>query len=148
MSHRVSRSLLASAVTAFLCLAGGSLAFGQLNERTEVMYWHAGSPLRFHVTWAENSFAAELNGKEILASQPGESGGVDEWVKLEPILKVGENTLTFSGLHEASASRALAPGALMSLWKARPRDVGPPSKTSAQRERSPPHGRLAACSTS
>ena len=105
MSHPASRSALAAAVTAFLCLAGGSLAFAQQNERTEVMYWHAGSPLRLHVTWAENGFAAQLNGKEILASQPGVSGSVDEWVKLDPILKVGENTLTFSGLHDASASK-------------------------------------------
>jgi hypothetical protein len=106
MTHRVSWSLLAAACTAFLCLAGGPLAFGQQNERTEVMYWHAGSPLRLRVTWAENSFVAELNGKEILASQPGVSGSVDEWVKLDPILKVGENTLTFAGLHEASASKS------------------------------------------
>ena len=51
----------------------------------------------------ENSYSAVLNGKEILTSEPGDFGSVDEWVKLDPILKVGENTLTFSGSHGVTA---------------------------------------------
>jgi hypothetical protein len=97
VSQRISRFQRIGVVVAFLTLAAGAVAFGQQNTRTEVMYWHAGSPLRLRVTWIEGSFSTDLNGQEILASQPGENGQVDEWAKLDPLFKVGGNTLTFSG---------------------------------------------------
>ena len=103
MRRRSFKMVVAACVAAIASLAVGPVAFGQETEKTEVLFWHAGSPLRLHVTWAENSYSVALNGKEIMASEPSSSGSVDEWVKLDPVLKVGENTLTFSGFHSVTA---------------------------------------------
>jgi hypothetical protein len=100
MRHRTV--LLTVLMAALLSLAAGPRAFGQETARSEVVFWHAGSPLRLRVTWVESSYSVVLNGTDILTSEPGDFGNVDEWVKLDPILKVGENTLTFLGAHGAT----------------------------------------------
>jgi hypothetical protein len=102
MGRRIIKLLFTASLAAFLSLAVGPRAFGQQTSRTEVVFWHAGSPLRLHVTWVENSYSVALNGTEILTSEPGDFGSVDEWVKLDPILKVGDNRLTFLGTHGAT----------------------------------------------
>ena len=103
MRRRILKALFAVSIAAVVSLASGPRAFGQ-DAKTEVMFWHAGSPLRLRVTWVESSYSVVLNGTDILASEPGDFGNVDEWVKLDPVLKVGENTLTFLGTHGATAS--------------------------------------------
>jgi hypothetical protein len=102
--HRNFPFLSVTVMAAFLSLASGPLAFGQQTTRAEVVFWHARSPLRLHVVWVENNYSVKLNGDEILSNEPGDFGAVDEWVKLDPILKVGENTPTFYGVHRPTAT--------------------------------------------
>ncbi|MGA2379073.1 MAG: hypothetical protein ABSG85_07155 [Spirochaetia bacterium] len=103
--RRFTKFLLFAVVAMMMSLAAGPLIFGQQVVKTEVLYWHAGSPLRLRVTWVDNSYSLDLDGKEILTSQPGDLAGVDEWVRLDPILKVGENTLTFLGVKAPPPTR-------------------------------------------